>query len=246
MDIAAIITSRITDEVLSNNGKGYFRAPLVGFSSAFDPAYTALKTIIGEHHLLPTDILPEARSVVSFFVPFSERVVKSNRGEAVSVEWADSYVDCNTLINATTAKIVAMLQDFGIRAATEPSTHTFDTTTLKAPWAHKSAAVISGLGTFGRHRQVITEKGGAGRCGTLLIAADIAPTPKQENNRCRHYAGKSCSYCTVKCPVNALADDAFDRHKCYEQLMRNDALYPEYPLSDVCGKCSVGPCAYQE
>ena len=47
-----------------------FRKPICGFSAADDPRYKELKTVIGPWHCLPTELLPEAKTVISYYVPF--------------------------------------------------------------------------------------------------------------------------------------------------------------------------------
>ena len=44
----------------------------------------------------------------------------------------------------------------------------------------------------------------------------------------------------------ALTEDGFDRFKCYAQLLKNDALYADLPMTDVCAKCvSIVPCSFK-
>jgi epoxyqueuosine reductase QueG len=71
MSLKEEIISSIENSVLKYESKEYFRNPIVGFSSADNPLYEELKDIIGPDHLHPKDILPTARTVVSFFIPFS-------------------------------------------------------------------------------------------------------------------------------------------------------------------------------
>jgi len=103
-----------------------FRQPLVGFSAADDPSYEQLKEIVGPWHLRPQDILPQAKTIVSFFIPFSEQVILSNRGQdRPSRAWAESYVEANKLINHISEEIISFLQNQGIGAVTIKATHTY-------------------------------------------------------------------------------------------------------------------------
>ena len=64
---------RLIEERITALGRtDLFRAPLVGFSRADDPRYKQLKTFIGDWHQNPTELFPEAVSVVSYFVPFTK------------------------------------------------------------------------------------------------------------------------------------------------------------------------------
>lgn len=63
-----------------------FREPLIGCASAADPIFDGITDFVGPHHLKPVDLLPEVRSVISCFIPYSAEVVEINprAEEAVS------------------------------------------------------------------------------------------------------------------------------------------------------------------
>jgi len=111
------IIDYIKNEVKDNNPRSFFREPVVGFSSAGDDLYKNIKTIVSEYHLYPQDLLPEAKTVVSFFIPFSQEVVDSNKGKDVSEEWALSYIRGNTLISSICETLTEMLRKNGIKAS---------------------------------------------------------------------------------------------------------------------------------
>ncbi|MEE0775573.1 MAG: hypothetical protein U0M15_00735 [Bacillota bacterium] len=50
------------------------RETLCGFSSADDKRYDDLKRIIGPWHLTPKELMPGAKTVISYFVPFTKEV----------------------------------------------------------------------------------------------------------------------------------------------------------------------------
>jgi hypothetical protein len=76
--------------------KTTWRTPVVGFASAADPLFAQLKQIVGPTHALPGDLVPGAKTVVAYFAPFAESIVKSNIAHEESTrEWADAYVDTN-------------------------------------------------------------------------------------------------------------------------------------------------------
>ncbi|MBQ4595991.1 MAG: epoxyqueuosine reductase, partial [Firmicutes bacterium] len=119
-----------------------------------------------------------------------------------------------------------------------------------------------GLGTFGLNNMLITDKGCSGRYNCLVTNLEVeADSPKKEE-ACLYIKDGTCGACMVKCPAGAISPDGFDRHKCYEQCLKNAAVYtgfgssyaettendaaPTYG-SEVCGKCIAGmPCAYRE
>lgn len=241
MSLKEEIISSIENSVLKYESKEYFRNPIVGFSSADNPLYEELKDIIGPDHLHPKDILPTSRTVVSFFIPFSQIVVDSNiESSTVSYEWAKSYVEANKLINQISGELVDYLRNKNIDAATIKATHNFDEKTLKSAWSHRSAAFIANMGKFGLNRMIITKAGCAGRFGTVIISAHI-PIENEENAEyCLYYKNESCQKCVESCPQNALSPDKeFDRFKCNDLLLKNADEYSHLGLCDVCGKCVV-------
>ena len=70
-----------------------WRAPLVGFASAADPLFERSKQAVSSTHALPGDLLPGAKTVIVWFVPFERSVALSNiPGSTASLEWATADV----------------------------------------------------------------------------------------------------------------------------------------------------------
>ena len=229
------------------NRPDFYRKPLVGFSSAFDPLYTKIKEVVGLHHLRPSDILPEVKTIISFFLPFSQKVVEANRRELdhPAREWMDSYAHANNLIDQISHDLVDLVTSRNLKAALVKSTHNYDQKTLKASWSHRSAAFIAGLGRFGLNRMLITPVGGAGRYGTVLISEELTPSVRSEEELCLFWKNGSCRYCLECCPVKALGNgpDEFDRQACHLKLQSVTPHTSTNQPQHVCGKCAVGPCA---
>lgn len=241
MSLKNEIIEFIEEKVSTSEHSDFFRQPLVGFSSADDPLYDNLKDIVDPEHTHPRDHLPEAKTVVSFFIPFSEKIVSSNKKDKVapSREWAKSYTVTNNLIDYISRSLVEYLESKGIGAAKIKATKPLDEDILKADWSHRSAAFIGGLGTFGVNRMLITPIGCAGRYGTVIIAYEVEPDKRSEKEYCLYYENGTCSACVQACPVQALSVDGFDRFKCQEQLTGNANLYKDLEECSVCGKCVV-------
>lgn len=246
MSLKEELTEYIVRSVAESEDREFFRKPLVGFSAADDPLYMQLKEIVGPEHLSPQDILPGAKTVLSFFIPFSKKVIVSNRKQqSVSTLWAESYVKANALIGEISERLISYLEDKGIPAATVKATHNFDEKTLKSGWSHRSAAYIAGLGKFGVNRMLITKVGSAGRYGTVFISRQIPADTRPEEEYCIYYRKGGCLVCVNSCPVNALDLHSFDKFKCYDQLLKNSQHFTALGYCDVCGKCAAaGPCAF--
>ena len=230
-----------------------YRRVLIGFADAEDRDFLRLKTLINPSHRLPTEILPRARTVVSFFIPFGKEVVVANgRHSFVAEQWAIAYSETNRLIDQICSSLAARLEREEVRAKWEPPTYNFDKKSMTSYWSHKSVARIAGIGSFGLNKMLITDAGCAGRFGSIIIDASTTPTPKSKIERCLYLADKSCVACVERCPNHALTIAGLDKHKCYQRCLEADKAYSYLAQTrgllgpfDVCGKCSVGPCALE-
>jgi epoxyqueuosine reductase len=129
--LAESIINAIRCEVAEAETVTRYLIPLVGFVSAADPRFADLRSIVHPSHMMPEDLLPGARSVVSLFLPFDAEIVLANAREPshVAQEWTLAYVQTNNLIDMITARLAERLAHVGVRAATVPTTHNFQT-----PW----------------------------------------------------------------------------------------------------------------
>jgi epoxyqueuosine reductase len=248
MELVEQITTTIRHVVAEASTATEYRTPLVGIVAADDPRFLELRRVVEPSHLLPADLLPGARSVVAFFLPFTPWVAEANARHKVQVarEWAVAYVETNALIGHITAHLAEVLVQRGIRAAAEPATHNFDPVTLVSRWSHKSVAVIAGLGSFGLHQMVITDAGCAGRFGSLVLDADLPFGAIAPRERCLYFHDGSCLECIQRCPAQALDSGApLDKQRCHEHLHQVARSYTELGLVDVCGKCAIGPCSFE-
>jgi epoxyqueuosine reductase len=176
MEMIHKIENLVNEMVAQANTHTRYRQPLIAYASAYDHLFTQMKNIIGPHVAHPREILPEAKTVVAFFVPFSEETVKANRSEEkVPIEWARAYIETNALIGEICARLKGELEKEGIQAGFQKATHNFNEVDLTTAWSHRSAAYVAGLGTFGVNRLLITPSGCAGRFGSIIISAEIPP-----------------------------------------------------------------------
>jgi len=226
-------------------GQTTYRTPLFGYAYAGDPLFKQLKKAVGPNHLLPSDLLPEATTVLAFFLPFTKQLVESNRKHPyVARSWAAAYIETNDLISLCCESVATALSAQGVKTAWQQPTHNFDPVELCSHWSHKHVAYICGLGEFGLHHMLITPSGCAGRFGSLVIDLPLSPSPRQSAQRCLFYRQGRCLACVKKCPSGALSQEGLDKQKCYSYLLDVDAYYSDLGLCDVCGKCATsGPCA---
>ncbi len=239
-----LITDIINDKIRTSNGRTRYRSPLVGFASANDPLFARLREVANPDHLLPREMLPEAQTVIAFFLPFDNDVIKLNRKDPyVSREWAVAYVETNQLIKDICLELAQQLGKMGSRAAYEMPTHNFDSERLLSGWSHKHVAYVCGLGSFGHNTMLITAQGCAGRFGSLVTDKYIEPGTSPET--LYHPFCEKCDYCVKACPISALSESRFDKATCYQYLLEVDKFFDDLPVSDACGKCANGPCAFK-
>ena len=223
-----------------------WKEPLVACAAADDPLFESLKKTVSPTHTTPRELMNNARTVISYFLPFDPRVVRDNRGgNECSRGWALAYVETNALIVALNSHMAEILKECGHDAVLLPPTHNFDTTKLISDWSHKHVASIAGLGKFGIHRMIITEQGCCGRLGSIITSALLEPTGRAEHDFCLSSYDGSCKKCIEKCVCGALTVDGFDRQKCYSVLLKNVEIHAELGYADACGKCvSIVPCSF--
>ena len=247
-ELGSLIRQAIHQQVSDAGTETEYREPLVAFAAASNPGFAELRQLATEEHMLPGDLLPGARSVVSFFLPFAPWVVEANaiHRERVAREWAMAYRETNALIDHITGHLAELLAARSIRAAAEPATHNFDPVTLISRWSHKSVAAVAGLGSFGLHQMVITDAGCAGRFGSLVLDADLPVSEFEPRQRCLYFHDGSCLECVARCPASALDPDApLDKQSCHRHLHGVAEVYQALGLVDVCGKCAIGPCSFE-
>jgi len=242
--IADLIENYIAD--FSRTSSTGWGRPHIGYARADDPLFARLKEIVRPTHELPRDFLDDARTVITYFLPFREELMESNKeGRHSSRLWGMAYIETNRLINDMNRYLEGELKGMGCKAAFVPATHNFDVETLMSDWSHRSAAYIAGVGTFGLNHMLITESGCCGRIGSLVTNLELEPTPRYSRELCLYRAEGSCGRCVEKCVNDALHFSGLDRHRCHEMLLENGKRLSDLGgLVDVCGKCMVGvPCA---
>lgn len=223
-----------------------WRGPLIGFASVEDPLFLKLKEWVRPSHALPQDLLPAAKTVMAYFLPFKTKIQKENAREGFypARSWAVAYIETNRLIQDLNNHLKNFLENAGYQTVSTPATHNYDQAILLSDWSHRHVAYIAGLGRFGLNRWLITEKGCCGRLGSLVTEASFSPTPRPNQEFCLYFAGSECSVCIDRCIYEALYLDRFDRHACNQHLLKNDAYFSDLDISDVCGKCGCGlPCS---
>jgi len=241
-DIIIDIINSAVEESNRSETLTKYRDPIIGFAAADDELFTKASGVIGYPVLHPKDLLPEAKTVICFFIPFNEMVMKyaRKRSSFTNQEWGLAYYELNLLITKIMTTIVERMTEIGVKAVKEPVTENYDPVELTVKWPHKSAGYIAGLGTFGKNRLLITPLGCAGRLGSVIVAEEITPTKRPETENCAYLNNGTCGVCIKTCPTQALRYNSFSRFTCNTHTqMREEPSY----FDRGCCRCSTGFCS---
>jgi hypothetical protein len=92
-------------------------------------------------------------------------------------------VEANAQIMVVNEHLAQLLDHLGFEATLLPPTHNLDEERLISDRPHKHVACISGLGSFGLHRTLITDLGCRGRLDSLVTNAKVEATPRRDAER---------------------------------------------------------------
>ena len=171
----------------------YFDEPLVGFASAADPLFAEYKRIIGPFHRTPTEWMatePDGQgmlqgTVICWILPVTLATRESNRKERVwpSREWAHTRNFGEKFNNLLRLHVVAFLSERGHRAIAPQLSQGWRriddaSVGIASTWSERHAAYVAGLGTFSLNDGLITERGIAHRCGSVITDLVLSATKR--------------------------------------------------------------------
>jgi epoxyqueuosine reductase QueG len=247
--------------------------PLVGFADGDDALFDRYKVVVGETHLTPREALNAARrdenraellgseavSVVSWILPAARQTRLDNRAMTAgpSLRWNHSRFQGEELNDSLRRYVVAWLKQKHIEAAAPVLTGQFETLRSSkgwgSTWSERHAAYAAGLGTFSLSDGLITARGVAHRCGSVVAGVHWTPSPRRYTHHlenCTYYRDGSCKACMARCPAGAIGPEGHDKDKCREFLFVTLAEWvkkPRYIDSyGACGLCQTKvPCEHQ-
>ncbi len=239
-------------------GMKIFDEPIWGFGDPEDEYFKVLKksSVIGEHILLPKDLLLQAKTVISFFLPFTKTVRESNSMENVwpSEEWLHGRIEGQAflskfstllqteLIREGYTSIVPSLSENFWSKAKYNNNSPHPKASFTSNWSERHTAFVCGLGTFGLSKGLITEKGMAGRFGSIITELYLKPDMRKYKDIYEYCS--MCGECVKNCPVNAISIENGKNHNTCSKFI--DKTLDKYNPRYGCGKCQVStPCEYQ-
>jgi len=262
--IRAFMIDAPENTLKNETGEPAWDEPLVGFSRGDDPLYGQYKQEIGEFYWTPAEIFritfgaePQSLSVISWILPQTRATKADNRKAKTypSERWSRSRLYGEQANVALARHVVDRLREAGV-SAVAPEHSPFwqwqmsERYSHASNWSNRHAAYAAGLGTFGLCDGLITPRGKAMRCGSVVAEIDLKPTPRPYSDHrayCLFYAqnGK-CGKCIPRCPAGALSENGHDKLKCRNYLFDVLAEYAQshYGFGSYgCGLCQTGvPC----
>jgi len=242
--------------------------PLVKFADGGDPIFTEYKSIIAPTHLTPREALAEAYnnspedmpahlSVISWILPVAEETRKSNRAETCvpSRLWSHARwygEEFNNKLRLYIVEFLTNTKHLAVAPMLQPYFKTYTNENgMYSNWSERHMAYAAGHGTFSLSDGLITERGIAHRCGsvvTSLVLPASSRTAKSPYSNCLFYRGVNCNACINRCPAGAITENGHDKLKCSEYILSEiDYLREEYSVGVVgCGLCQTKvPCEFQ-
>jgi len=239
---------------------------LIGFSNGDDPIYQEYKEYVGLFHWTPLEIFnitfpsfegsAKDLTVISWILPQSKATKSDNRKEKTypSERWARARIFGEEGNIQLAKNVVANLQQAGFMAVApsllSPSFKWMESEryTIASTWSERHAAYASGIGTFGLCDGLITSKGKAMRCGSVVANIKIPATKRPYHDHhayCLFFSKGTCGKCIQRCPVEALAPEGHDKVKCRKHVAGSRAYVASHFgfQGYGCGLCQTGvPC----
>ena len=224
-------------------GMQIFESPIFAFGAANDELYTEYKkdSIIGDPFMSPIEWFTGAKTVISFFLPFTDWIKKANaiNNDWPADEWLQGRYEGQLFLQDLCLHLQRFLCDAGYECLIPCLDPRFKIFNRSIPnWSERHAAFACGLGTFGLSKGLITEEGICGRFGSLLTDLEVF-TDKRSYTGVYEYCNM-CGACIQKCPANAITRDGKDSSLCAAFL---DKVREKHAPRYGCGKCQVDvPC----
>lgn len=162
----------------------------------------------------PGYLLPSARSIISFAIPFDRKILRKFFNKEDWLSWnfdkkentrrlyvVSDHVADYLKIKGFDTCIVDVNLDYRPEPAAKDVT---EIVTMYPDFAHRYGALAAGIGRLGWSGNLITpEYGSAVQIGTVLTSAALESDPLLEENPCDR-----CKMCVASCPVGMIDKEA--------------------------------------
>lgn len=185
---------------------------------------------------------------ISFAMPLTPAIV-AGIAAGPTEAYVQEYNRLNTLLTQTAQEIAAFIEAQGWRAHARPASGDWSATTLRAPFQHKTAATLAGLGWIGKCALLVTpDFGPAVRWSSVLTDAPLETGTPVVESRCG-----DCTACVDICPGQActgrnwrqgmLREAFWDPKACMAGMQR--VSMARLGRSGICGMC-IAACPYTQ
>lgn len=266
-----MLEKKIIDYVLSNDmnqvaeeiamepefiGMQIYGEPIMGVASADDPIfqeYRDKQEVTYGHFLPPKEWLPSALSVISVFLPYTDRIKAENAEDLkkVSGAWLHGRYEGQIFLREVANFLKSLVEDMGYEAIIPPEEAMMKISSGKdddgvwktflsnedfwSSWSERHVAYAAGLGTFGLSKNLLSENGAAGRYLSIVTDMPLEPTERKYEKVYEYCT--MCGDCVRNCPANAIhMDTGKDHIKCSKYL---NWIKKHHAPRYGCGKCQV-------
>jgi epoxyqueuosine reductase len=232
--------------------------------------FDVFKSVVAPEHWTPRDALagkvdggsgnhgtafPHV-GVVSWILPTAMETKHSNRLmlDGPSLRWNNTRFQGEEFNEALRRHVVRLLEERGFVAEAPGISKGFHRTRgsfgQASVWSERHIAYAAGLGTFGLSDGLITAKGIAHRCGSVVanVGWSASSRPYSDHRQyCLHANNGSCGVCMKRCPAGAIGPKGHDKDRCQQYIRVSMAEWLKRPgyIGEylACGLCQTGvPC----
>lgn len=249
--------NRISADVALDSGcvgMQIYDAPLLAFGLPSDDLFEDCKksAVVGEHFITPLEWLSTAKTVISIFFPYKQKIKAGNSTDfsLPSNEWLHARNEGHQLLVQTLQHLQEVINSNGyaciipsreqrVNISNEGLKPTGSFTVHTSKWSERHVGFICGLGTFSLSKGLITSKGVCGRIGSLITDLELEITNREYTDIYEYCT--MCGACITHCPANAISFSKGKEHPpCAEFLER---IIKKHGPRSGCGKCQVKvPC----
>jgi epoxyqueuosine reductase len=222
--------------------------PVVAFADGDDPIFQDLKTIIGEFHRTPRELLekyiPSKRwrfsatdkidkiGVVSWALPIAQdtRHLERNSPCGGSPMYNHTRWIGIRLYESVEQYVASLLEVLGCHAIAPTQSRFFEIKQMPgdwmaANWSERHIAYACGLGTFGLNGLMITSRGCAVYLGSVVCDKELTPTQRAASHvgNCPFFKDGSCGICIERCIASAISTEGRSNITCLKNLRDEQA-----------------------
>jgi epoxyqueuosine reductase len=222
--------------------------PIVAFANGDDPIFRDLKTIIGEFHMTPRELMEryvdskrwrfsapanlDSIGVISWALPLTQqtRLIERSAPHGGSPRYNHSRWLGIRLYECLEQYIASLLEILRCHAIAPTQSRFFEIKEMSggwmsANWSERHIAYACGLGTFGLNGLMITSRGCAVYLGSVVCNRALIPTPRAANHRanCPYFRDGSCGLCIGHCTGSAISKEGRSNIACLKNLRDEQA-----------------------